>query len=220
LNKRKPSTKREFQRDPADLPREPEESDGTGLAGPEIEIEEVLVRGVRVAQSAVRNFRAEAVLFQTVAMPGICIRQAQWKDLRFEDCDLSNLEVRLLTAVRVELVGCRMTGMRAGESDFQDLLVSAGDQRYAQFRMSKFKNCEFDGCDFEDADFYGADLSGCVFRKCNLRNAEMSRSKLVGTDLRGSNIDGLRVTVEDVAGAIVDAAQALALAPLLGIRIL
>jgi len=222
VKKRKPAAKGEFVRDGADLPRELEEIPGEGLfSGPDIEISEQLVRGGRLPESgSLRSFQLEACALQTVAMPGLQIRTAQWKDVRFSDCDLANVHFRLLTAIRAEFLGCRMTGLRAGDSDFQDLLLSGGDQRYSQFRMSKFKNCEFDNCDFEDADFYAADLSGCVFRRCNLRNVEMTRARLVGTDLRGSNIDGLRLTAEDVSGAVVDAAQALALAPLLGIRIL
>ncbi len=204
------------------MPRGLEESDATGLFDDgEVDLNELLVRGVRISESAsFRSMRLEASILQTVGMPGVSVRSALWKDVRFAECDLANVQVRALSAVRVEFIGCRMTGLRAGDSEFQDVLFSGGDQRYSQFRMSKFKNCEFDACDFEDADFYAADLSGCVFRRCNLRNVELSRSKLVGTDVRGSNIDGLRVTVEDVAGLVVDTAQALGLAPLMGIRIL
>ncbi len=221
LKKRKPA-KGEFSRDGADLPRNLDEADPTGLFDPpDADLNEVHVRALRLPDAAsFRSIQLEASILQTVGLPGATVRTAQWKDVRFAECDLSNMHLRMLTAVRVEFIGCRMTGLRAGDSDFQDVLFSGGDQRYAQFRMSKFKNCEFDSCDLEDADFYAADLSGCVFRRCNLRNVEMNGAKLIGTDLRGSNIDGLRLGPADISGAIVDAAQALSLAPLLGIRIL
>jgi hypothetical protein len=48
----------------------------------------------------------------------------------------------------------------------------------------------------------------------------MSKAKLSGADLRGSRVDGLRLAAEDIAGAIVDPAQALTFAPLLGIKIM
>jgi uncharacterized protein YjbI with pentapeptide repeats len=136
------------------------------------------------------------------------------------NCDFANMEIRAMTTVRVEFVDCRMTGLRLRETEWQSLLLSGGDQRYVQCRFAVFQRSEFDGCDFEDADFYGVDLRGCVFRRCNLRNVEMSKAKLGGADLRGSNVEGLRLGAEDIAGAIVDPAQALLFAPLLGIKIM
>jgi uncharacterized protein YjbI with pentapeptide repeats len=142
-----------------------------------------------------------------------------WKDVRLVSCDLANLETRHLTLVRVEFIDCRMTGLRAGVADCQDVLISEGDQRYSQFRYSKFRSTEFDSCNFEDADFQGTDLSGSIFRKCNLKNAEMSKVKLLNADLRGSQIEGLHLNAEDIRGAVVDLPQAMIFAGLLGIRI-
>ena len=69
-------------------------------------------------------------------------------------------------------------------------------------------------------EFYGADLRGCIFRRCNLRNVEMSKEKLSGADLQGSRVDGLWLAAQDIAGTIVDPAQALSFAPLLGVKIM
>lgn len=222
MTRRKANHAAGFSRDAADLPRELSDADLPGLFDdPEVSITEQLVRGLRLPEGAERrSLHLDSCVLQTVGMPGAVIRAAKWKDVRFTECDLANMEVRGLTAVRVEFLGCRMTGLRAGESNWQNALFSGGDQRYAQFRFSNFQSAEFDGCDLQDADFYGADLRGCVFRRCNLRNVELSKAKLSGCDLRGSAVDGLRLTAEDIAGAIVDAAQALQFAPLLGIRIL
>lgn len=211
-----------FKRDPADLPSDLPEADAAQLfAVSDVRMAEVLVHGYRLPETvALDSLHLDSCALQTIGMARAKLRSAKWKDIRFSECDLANAEVRALTAVRVEFTGCRMTGLRLNEAALQNVLVSGGDQRYAQFRFSVLQRCEFVDCDFQDADFYGADLRGCVFRRCSLRNAEMSKAKLDGADLRGSNIDGLRLSAEDVAGAIVDAAQALSLAPLLGIRIL
>ncbi|MEP7354622.1 MAG: pentapeptide repeat-containing protein [Acidobacteriota bacterium] len=185
-----------------------------------LQLEEQLVKGVRVEGLDFSTCRLEACAFDTVAMPRSILRSAKWKDVRFTNCDLANCKILGLEAVRVEMVGCRTTGMEAVQSEWQSLLIQGGDQRYAQFRFAKFHATEFEDCDFEDADFHGADLTGCVFRRCNLKNAELHKAKLAGTDLRGSQVEGLRIGAEDLAGAIVDVGQALAFAPLLGIRIL
>lgn len=209
-------------RDAADLPLHFQEPvDAAELFSErDVQIAELLVRGYRHDSAKLAKFRLESCIFDTVAIPQAAIQSAQWRDVRFSRCDLANVEIRALKATRVEFLECRMTGLRIAEAELQSLLVSGGDQRYAQFRFANFQTSEFEGCDLQEADFYGADLRGCIFRRCNLQNVEMSKAKLTGTDFRGSIVDGLRLSAEDLAGAVVDAAQALAFAPLLGIRIL
>jgi len=211
-----------FARNGADLPEDLERASDVRrlFAEREVDVSELLVRGVKLDSGDLDRLRLECCVLEDLAAPETAIRTAKWKDVRFSACDLSNVEIRALTAVRVELLECRMTGFRCGEAEWRDVLFSGGDQRYAQFRFSSFRSSEFDGCNFEDSDFYGADLQGCVFRRCNLRNVEMSKANLAGADFRGSKIEGWRLQAEDVRGAIVDAAQALQLAPLLGIHIL
>ena len=212
---------RVVQRDGADLPRHLEEAEAAEalFAGADVEVMDLLVSGLQLEDVVIQRLWLESCVLERVALPRAVIRVAKWKDVRLTECDLANAEMSAVTAIRVELVGCRMTGLRLGETSWQSLLISGGDQRYAQFRYSKFENCEFVGCDFQDADFYGADLRGCVFKDCRLHNVEMTKAKLVGTDLRGSSLDGMRLEAADVQGAIVDMAQALVLAPLLGIEI-
>lgn len=209
------------QRDPADLPRVLEQFAGAKalFASDDAEVMDQLVAGLQLEDAVIRRLRLESCALERVAMPRAVIRTGKWKDVRFTECDLANVELSSLTAVRVELLGCRMTGLRLGETSWQSLLISGGDQRYVQFRFSKFENCEFVNCDFQDADFHGADLRGCVFKDCRLNNVEMTKAKLVGTDLRGSAVDGMRLEAAGLQGAIVDMAQALAFAPLLGIEI-
>ncbi len=161
----------------------------------------------------------ESSILEGVSLAGRAFSSILWKDVRLIRCDLANLSTRGLTLLRVEFVDCRMTGFQAGVADCRDILFSAGDQRYCQFRYSRFKSAEFDTCNFAEADFQGSDLSGSVFRKCNLQGAEMSKARLVNADLRGSEVEGLQLNAEDIRGAVVDPSQAMIFASLLGIRI-
>ena len=63
------------------------------------------------------------------------------------------------------------------------------------------------------------DLSGCVFRSCILSRTDLQGARLQNTDVRQSELEGLLVAVRDLKGLIVDPAQAMVLAPLLGIQI-
>jgi uncharacterized protein YjbI with pentapeptide repeats len=209
-----------FRRREPDLPIALSTGEADVLFEPrDVLVLERTIEGATINKRQGGTFRIEASLLQRVNLAGSSFGSVVWKDVRLVDCDLANFETHGLNLVRVEFINCRMTGLRAGEADCQDLLVSGGDQRYCQFRFSRFRSAEFESCNFSEADFYGTDLSGALIRRCNLQNAEMSKTKLLNTDLRDSNVEGLQLNPEDIRGAIVDPTQAMIFASLLGIRI-
>ncbi len=221
--KRQPATPNKFvfkRREPQ-IPDELESAgDEAALVEPQdITIADRSIRGIKIEERKAGTLRIEASLLEGVSLSGSRFGSIVWKDVRLIRCDLANLETHGLNLIRAELIDCRMTGLRAGIADCQDVLFSGGDQRYSQFRFSRFQSAEFDSCNFADADFQGTDLSGSIFRRCNLENAEMSKVKLVNADLRGSRVEGMQMNAADIRGAVVDASQAMIFAALLGIRI-
>jgi uncharacterized protein YjbI with pentapeptide repeats len=217
----KGSKKFVFSRREPDLPPDLSLDNQAAAAfeGRDIVISERRVEGLKWEGQAAGTLNVEGCVLDRVSLANSTFASIRMKDVRLVGCDLANLETRALMLIRVELLQCRMTGLRAGEADCQDLLIAEGDQRYSLFRFSRFRSAEFDSCNFEEADFQGTDLTGTRFRRCNLRNVEMSKVKLPNADLRGSTVEGLRLNPEDLRGATVDPAQALVFAGLLGIRI-
>jgi uncharacterized protein YjbI with pentapeptide repeats len=210
-----------FSRREPDLPHALEPAaDAAVLFEPhDVSIVDSSIEGLRVETRTAGSLRIESSVLERVSLAGSIFSSILCKDVRLIRCDLANLATRSLTLLRVEFIDCRMTGLQAGEAGCQDILLSAGDQRYCQFRYSRFKSAEFDSCNFAEADFQGSDLSGSVFRRCNLQGAEMSKARLVNADLRGSAVEGLQLNAEDIRGAVVDPSQAMIFASLLGIRI-
>ena len=135
------------------------------------------------------------------------------KDVRLLECDFANAGAIGLKAVRAELINCRLTGLRAVESECQDFLISRGDAGFTQFRLGTFKKS------VGEADFHGCDLRGAVLKSCEFKNADMTEAKLEGADFRGSQVEGLIALAADLKGAIVDPAQAMIFAELLGLKI-
>jgi uncharacterized protein YjbI with pentapeptide repeats len=221
--KRRPATPDKFvftRREPQ-IPHRLEAVDDAAavVESHDISIADRSIKGTKIEDRKAGTLRIEASLLEGVSLSGSSFGSIVWKDLRLIRCDLANVETHGLNLTRVELIDCRMSGLRAGIADCQDVLFSGGDQRYSQFRFSRFKSAEFDSCNFADADFQGSDLCGSIFRRCNLENAEMSKVKLVNADLRGSRVEGLQMNAADIRGAVVDASQAMIFAALLGIRI-
>ena len=98
-------------------------------------------------------------------------------------------------------------------------LIAGGDAGFTQFRLGTFKTSELKSCNFSEADFHGCDLRGAILKSCEFKNADMSGAKLEGADFRGSRVEDLMVLASDLKGAIVDPAQAMIFAELLGLKI-
>ena len=214
--------KQEFRgRRRPDLPVDPPIADGSVLfRGPEIAIARRTISELNREGLSATSLSIESCVLNRVALTDSTFAAITLRDVRLVECDLANVKTRALTALRVELLDCRMTGFRVEEpAECHDVLISQGLQSYSQFAYASFKSGEFDACNFEDANFLGADLQGCIFRDCNLHNADMRGAKLREADLRGSRVEGLRVHPADLYGAMVDPSQAIIFAALLGIRI-
>lgn len=164
----------------------------------------------------------------------VCLRKCSLSKVRFarariqrldldkvkaDDCDFANAvfpKARLDRVVMKEsrLVGVDLSGALVKTSTFE-----ACDAGYGDFRSTTFRKCRFRNCNFRGADFQGADLRAAVFEECDLREAQLSFAKLDGTDFRGSRIEGVRIGMESLRGAVVDPAQAAYLAGLMGLKV-
>jgi uncharacterized protein YjbI with pentapeptide repeats len=220
--KRRAKSRDGAQRNPPDLPSELKANDGAGQLFADGEL--VVVQDRRVAalerpNLRVKSFGVEGSALERVRFAGGQFGSIVWKDVRIVGCDFANVRAHRMELLRVELIDCRLTGLSGTGAHWRDVLIQNGDLRYAQLQRGVFRNCEFTSCDWQDADLQNADLTGAVFRSCRLGRADLNGAALENADFRGSELDGMLVGLGDLRGAIVDAAQAMVLAQLLGLRI-
>jgi uncharacterized protein YjbI with pentapeptide repeats len=208
-------TKSGFKRDCPDLPSQLE----AAASLDDSRIEEKLVKDVVWKKRKSESFRIEASVLERVHFSESEFGSLMIKDSRLQNCDLSNVRAHRVSLVRVELIDCRLTGFHATAADWQDVLIQGSDLRYAQLPGAKFRTCEFDDCTMLEAGLEEADLSGCVIRSSKLGGADLRKTKLANTDFRKSEIEGMLVEMNDLQGAIVDPAQAMVLARVLGLQI-
>lgn len=216
----KPTPKKSgvFRRDPPDLPSEFEP--GGSLAGGEsLVIKESRLSDVEAPDLKVDDFRIDGSALERVKLAGGRFGTAIWKDVRLVGCDLANVRAHRVALVRVELIDCRLAGFVATALEWQDVLIRNGDMRYAQLSGGKFRNAEFEACNWQEADLQNSDLAGCVFRSCTFARADLRGSKLQNTDFRSSEVEGMLVGIQNLRGAIVDPAQAMIFARVLGLEI-
>ena len=211
----------EFRRDVPDLASELPNCGREALLpeGNGIELEECELRDATLPAGKLARLRLEGVVLERIEFSGCELGSMVWKDVRLVGCDLANVLAHRVAWVRVELIDCRLTGFTAREIDWQDVLVRGGDLRFAQLAGGKFRNSEFDAANLEEADFQDADLAGCKLHACSLVRTDLHRSRLEKTDLRGSAVEEMLLDAGDLRGAIVDPAQAMVFARLLGLEI-
>jgi uncharacterized protein YjbI with pentapeptide repeats len=106
--------------------------------------------------------------------------------------DWANLDARGLTAQRVELRLCRLTGTELAEATvrdatFEECRVDLVGLRHAVLERVVFRDCRMTEC-----DFYAASLKDVLFERCELREATFSTSRLERVELRGCDLAGLR----------------------------
>jgi uncharacterized protein YjbI with pentapeptide repeats len=194
---------------------------------PAIEQPEALEDGAGFAQGALHDTdfagqSADDVLFdrvecRRVSLNGAALTMAQLLDVRFDACDLAGSDWEKAHIRRVELLGCRMVGIKLLDASVEDARFHRCNGELARFWTSHLKAVRFEHCVLREASFEGSDLSGVVFRHCDLSKADLRGTKLRGADFRGSNIEGVQVGVAELQGAILDAGQLVHVASLLGI---
>ena len=220
MAKKKDSTEVQ-RRQPPDLPVDMDEL--AGVTAEELSagllIDEGRAVGGDLSGRKLLALDARVSVFEGVSFAGCEISTVRLRDSRFVRCDLSNARVRGIQATRVAFVDCRLTGLAGIECVWQDVLLENCDGRYAQFTDGRLHGFEAVGTDLSEADLRGVSLENATFSGVNLARADLSGARLRHADLRGADIDGITVGADDVRGAIVTPAQAIGLAPLLGISV-
>jgi uncharacterized protein YjbI with pentapeptide repeats len=177
----------------------------------------LLLSDCDLSEQVAEDVTFEATLLKHVRLGRTRLPSLQMHDVRLDACDLAEADWGKPLLSRVEALGCRMVGWRASEGSLRNVLFKGCNSIGAQFWSTSFKHVRFENCILRDADFQYADLSGVIFDKCDLSNAKLSDAKLAGADLRGSKIEGVRLGLKELQGAIVDMEQAIAIARLLGV---
>lgn len=146
-----------------------------------------------------------------VSLAGETFRLLHLARVHLEECDLSNSEWELPLLEEVQLSGCRLTGFRIKGGKGIELKLRECHGRYAQFEGAELKDSRFEHCQLGESSFLGCALDRAVFAECDLRGTVMSGVRLRGADLRGCQIDGIRATLDDLAGVTLDPRQAAAI---------
>lgn len=108
------------------------------------------------------------------------------------DRDWANERAPRLSAERVELRRCRLTGAELAESTLRDVTFDECRIDLAGLRHARLERVVFRDCRMGECDFYGATLKDVLFERCELREATLSAVKLERVELRGCDLTAAR----------------------------
>lgn len=187
-------------------------ADGETCAGVEL-------RGADFSGRVIARPHFDTVIFTQVMATGVHFDHLRAEDARFTGCNLANALWPEAMCSRLEFIGCRMTGFSAQEAEFVDVVFRDCKLDLAQFYRAKLRGARFEDCPLTGGDLRGADLTGAVLARCDLSGADLTGATLAGVDLRACTIDGVRIGPQELRGATVDEAQAVALVRAMGITV-
>ncbi|HEY0279142.1 MAG TPA: pentapeptide repeat-containing protein [Solirubrobacterales bacterium] len=207
---------------PPDLAPEHLEARGEVLLGPGVEVEDAEIERLGVEEEA-GSGRIVHARIGMGDLGGARLRDLRLVDVVAESLDAANGDWRGASLSRVELRGCRLTGVGLVEATLEDVVLDDCKLDLANFRGARLERVVFRDCVLTAADFGGAALTGARFDHCHLEEADFNGSELTDVDLRGSDLR-LGGDVAALRGAIIDTGQAIELAPRmaasLGLRVI
>jgi uncharacterized protein YjbI with pentapeptide repeats len=143
-----------------DLPSKPEPLNAVSvdsLLGGAL-LEDSRAEAIDLSGRKLQDLKLRSSVIERTSFANCEIQSVKFRDVRLVKCDLSNAVLLGFEARRVEFLECRLTGMKAVECKWQDILVEHCDARYAQFHAGVLKSCEFQSTQLQESDFRSADL--------------------------------------------------------------
>ena len=144
---------------------------------------------------------------------------SQLTDVRFENCDLSNISFAESSLYRVEFISCKLLGTNFSETTLNHILLHECNAGYINLAISKMNQVRFAHSQLRNGSLNDCRFSSVAFESCDLVEADFSHAPLRGIDLRTSRISGITLNISDLKGAVITSLQAMDLLPLLGVII-
>ena len=145
--------------------------------------------------------------FRQVVFSGSSHVDAAFTNCTFFDC----------TFFDTRFTRCKLVGSMFDRCAYRLLAVDEGDWSFVGMPGADLRRASFDRVRMREADLTGARFDGATIRDVDLSGAWLHRASFQKADLRGSDLTALDPLNVDIAGARIDAAQAVVIAETLGL---
>lgn len=160
--------------------------------------------------------------FTGALFPACNLRDAQFYDVVFRNCDLSNADLHGSSFHRVVFTECKLLGTNFAEAALQHVVFERCKADLAVFAFLRARTVRFTGCGLHGAAFDTCRLERTEFVQCDLTGCDFSGTRLKGLSFADSDIRGIRVrevACQELNGLKVSRMQVIDLALLLGVEL-
>ena len=159
--------------------------------------------------------------FSSCRLEGMAIRGGGIMSSRIIDSDLARIECQDARLADVSLVSCRLPGASFARSSIKRMEIISSSGLYASFSSSHASCLCIRECMLEDSSFEDMKCTSCSIEHTSLRRSQFRGTWLRDIRLCGSDIEGIALSpdLHELRGAVLDTAQALSVARLLGIEL-
>lgn len=146
-------------------------------------------------------------------------KRVSFVDCTFDKCEWSNARLQNAAIQRARFRGCRMTGLEIMQGALMNVSFDGCMLDYASFSECKLDRAAFSDCRLRESLWSEVRLLKARFDHSDLERAQWARTPLMGLDMTTCRIGGWSISLYDLRGAKVTAAQVIELAGLLGMEI-
>ena len=158
-------------------------------------------------------------VFERCTFGELDVGRMSFVDCVFDKCELSNLRITNAAFQRVSFRSCRMTGMECLRCVLMSVLFEECMMDYLSLSETKLDRVQFTDCRLRESLWADVKLPKVRFERADLSRAQWMRTPLSGVNLSSCIISGWNITLFDLRGAKVTAAQVIELSGLLGVEI-
>lgn len=158
-------------------------------------------------------------VFERCTFGEMDLKRISFVDCVFEKCEWSNVRLAGATFQRVRFQNCRMTGVEFLRGVLMNVTFEGCMMDYASLSETKLDRVVFDHCRLRESVWNEVRMPKARFDGADLTKAQWTRTPLAGLDLSSCMTEGWTITLYDLRGVKLTAAQVIGLSGLLGVEI-
>jgi fluoroquinolone resistance protein len=153
-------------------------------------------------------------VFERCTFGNVRFNASEHTDAAFVSCTFKRCN--LFDAV---FQGCKLVGSVFQECTLRPMRVRGGDWSFAGLAGADLRGSRFEDVRMREIDLTRANCEKVELVDVDLTAAQTHRANFTRTDLRGSDLTGLDPVSVDLAGAVIEPAQAITIVQALGIEV-
>ena len=178
-----------------------------------------IIENCTIEQQEAHRVRFDQVIFRNVVFTDTALAGIELTDVRFEHCDLSNVDFNDAVIHRTVFYNCKMIGIQLAGSTLRNVRIEQCLADYANFRYTNAKQMIIEHSQLKRADFGNATLKNIELVQLHMDQSYWSGTPLGGIDLSDWEFYSLEVNAEDLRGCTIASEQAYIFAALLGLKL-